>query len=147
MPFSYEKWIRQAKDRLELLYRQREQISAEISGLEKGIEGFKPLVKSLWASPDAGLTESIRVVFRSNPARLFSPVSIRQELMARGFTLQQQNPMAAIHQTLARLSRRQEVKLHLLDGQTRYQHAEPPATPGERETQKSGTAPRKPDLE
>lgn len=67
MAFSYEKWIQQAKSRLELLYQQRERINTEITMLERGIDGFTPLVKSQWAGPDASLSGTIRDLFRSAP--------------------------------------------------------------------------------
>lgn len=121
MNFDYDIWIKQAKDRLALLYDQRDAISNEIAALERGIEGFQPLAKAAWIGPDAGITESIRKVVSSNPSRLFSPVEIRRELLEHGVRLTQKNSMATIHQVLSRLVERGVVKVHISKGKNLYQ--------------------------
>jgi len=119
--FSYELWIRQAQERLALLYQQQQAINHEIAQLENALPGLVPLTGQ-WSGPDGGLTESIRQVLRREPDRVFAPTEIRDELVKRGLVLQQQNPMAAIHQTLARLLTNREAKAPIVDGRTRYQY-------------------------
>jgi len=120
MNFDYEVWIKQAKDRLALLYEQRDAITNEIAALERGIEGFQPLAKSAWIGPSAGITESIRKVLSSEPHRLFSPVGIRDELLVQGVFLKQKNAMATIHQVLSRLVDKDLVKVRLYNGKNTY---------------------------
>ncbi|SRR5216683_2132338 len=105
MAFDYEGWLKTAQDRLESLHQQKAAIESEISLLEDGIKGFAPLLNqpTLWYGPEAGITDAVRAVLRAQPAKVFSPTAVRDELQARGVSLTQQNPMAAIHQTLARL--------------------------------------------
>lgn len=123
MTFDYESWIQQAKDRLEVLYQQREAINEEIANLERGIKGFAPLVKSLWIGPSTGITDSIRQVFKTDPQRVFSPTEIRNELLKRGVELKQENPMATIHQVLARLREQGDVEPYVTEGRPRYKWA------------------------
>lgn len=120
MTFDYEAWIKQARNRLEVLYQQREAITNEISRLECGLEGFEPLAKAAWIGPAAGVTESIRLILRETPRRLFSPTQIRDELIAKGVRMQQKNPMATIHQVLARLVEKEMVKVTIRNGTNQY---------------------------
>ena len=73
MAFDYEEWLKAAQDRLEALYQQKTTIENEISLLERGIKGFAPLVNqpSLWYGPEAGITEAVRAVLKSDPSRLY----------------------------------------------------------------------------
>jgi hypothetical protein len=120
MNFDYDVWIQQAKDRLGLLYDQRDAISNEIAALERGIEGFQPLAKAAWIGPDAGITESIRKVVSGEPCRCFSPVEIRNELLVQGVKLTQKNSMATIHQVLSRLVEKGIVKVQISKGKNLY---------------------------
>lgn len=120
MTFNYESWIKEARGRLELLYKQRGAIDDEIANLERGIEGFAPLVKSVWAGPDAGITVSTRKIFKNAPNRVWSPPAIRDELLARGVKLSQKNPLATIHQILGRLLRAGYIKPVVIDSKTGY---------------------------
>ena len=105
MAFDYEGWLKTAQDRLEALHQQKVAIESEISLLEEGIKGFAPLLNqpTLWYGPEAGITDAVRAVLKAQPAKIFSPTAVRDELLTRGVSLTQQNPMATIHQTLARL--------------------------------------------
>jgi hypothetical protein len=120
MTFDYEAWIKQAKDRLALLYEQREAISSEIAALENGIEGFRPLAKGAWLGPTTGITEAVRRVLNRQPHRVFSPVEIRDELLNQGVSLKQKNAMATIHQVLSRLVEKGVVMVHMDKGKNRY---------------------------
>jgi hypothetical protein len=108
MTFDYEAWLKQAQDRLEALYQYKVAIESEISRLEAGIKGFAPLVNqpTLWYGPDVGITDAVSAVLQSQPSRTFTATEIRDELLTRGVSLEQQNPMATIHQVLARLVER-----------------------------------------
>ena len=92
MTFDYETWIKQARNRLELLYQQREAITNEISCLERGLQGFEPLAKAAWIGPAAGVTESIRQILSEAPRRIFSPTQIRDELLEKGVRMRQKKP-------------------------------------------------------
>ncbi|MGO9093916.1 MAG: hypothetical protein ACLQGV_01720 [Bryobacteraceae bacterium] len=123
MTFDYESWIKQAQGRLELLHSQRAAIEDEIANLERGIAGFRPLVKSMWAGPDAGITASIRNVFKRQPDRIWTPPEIRDELLRIGVNLSQKNPLATIHQILDRLLRSGYIKPLVVDSRTSYLYA------------------------
>jgi len=128
MTFDYEGWLKAAQGRLENLYEQKAAIESEISKLEKAIQGFMPLVKqpSKWFGPAAGLTDGVREVFKSAPARHFTAIDIRNELVRRGMTLKQKNPMASIHQILSRLVDDGKVEIHTHEpGRNRYRWKEP----------------------
>ncbi len=103
MAFDYEAWLKTAQERLEVLRRQRDAIESEITLLENGIRGFVPLLNQPTRWDEAGITDAVRAVFKAHPAKVFSPTAVRDELQTRGIPLTQKNPMAAIHQTLARL--------------------------------------------
>ena len=120
MGFDYESWIKQARDRLALLYQQREAITDEISNLERGIEGFAPLARNAWMGPEAGITQSVRQILSEEPHRVFAPVEIRNELLSKGVKLAQKNAMATIHQILSRLSAKGMVKVQIDKGKNRY---------------------------
>jgi uncharacterized protein (DUF2461 family) len=120
MTFDYETWIKQARNRLELLYQQREAITNEISCLERGLQGFEPLAKAAWIGPAAGVTESIRQILSEAPRRFFSPTQIRDELLEKGVRMRQKNPLATIHQVLARLVEKGTVTVTIRNGVNCY---------------------------
>ena len=127
MTFDYESWIKAAEERLETLYEQKEQIEEEIGNLEKGIEGFSPLLKrpTRWLGSDTGITEAVTAVLKSEFTRLFTPPEIRDKLLAQGVPLNQKNPLATIHQVLSRLVNREIVKVVTIEpGRNRYQWAD-----------------------
>ncbi len=120
MKFNYESWIKQAKDKLELLYEHKNAIENEIYALERGIEGFLPLAQSAWLGPTAGITESVVKVLSEDPHRVFAAVEIRNELINKGLSLEQKNPMATIHQVLARLMKKGWLYSEIENGKNRY---------------------------
>jgi hypothetical protein len=122
MTFDYDSWLRAVRDRLEVLYREKVAIEDEISKLERGIEGFVPLAPSASAIrwPAKGVTEATRVVLKGDPNGIFSPTQIRDELLGHGVPLRQKNPMATIHQVLARLVQNGEVTVHIFNGKNGY---------------------------
>jgi sugar-specific transcriptional regulator TrmB len=104
MALDYKEWLKKAEDRLKELKQEREKIEDEISKLENGIKAFSPLVEdSSEARSEPGLTDSIRQLFIESNRSPLAPTGIRDELMRRGVVLIQNNPLAAIHQTLSRL--------------------------------------------
>jgi hypothetical protein len=143
MTFDYETFVKEAQDRLEKLYEQKVAIEQEIGALEGAIQGFGPLLQKpyRWLGTDTGITEAITAVFKVDPSRLFSPPEIRDELLRRGVSLEQKNPMATIHQILARLVERGAVMVISTDaGRNHYKWVEgwetkkfnrPAKTPGE----------------
>ena len=122
--FDLEAWLQQGKDRLEQLYNERERIDREIALLKGALADLQPLSRGTGSGANPGLIKSMRLLFRSETNRLFSPTEIRDELLKQGLSLRQRNPMAAIHQTLARLLTNKEVRVHVTDGRTLYQHEE-----------------------
>jgi len=128
MAFDYDSWITQARERLELLYDQKNAIENEIAALEKGIEGFLPLTKHAWLGPTAGLTDSVMKVFNGQPHKYWGAVEIRNELINRGMSLDQRNPIANIHQILARLHERGVIEPRVIEGKTRYRWSAGPLT-------------------
>jgi hypothetical protein len=127
MNFDYESWLKTAQDRLEFLYQQKVAIENEITQLEAGIKGFAPLVNqpSLWQGPGVGITDAITNVMKSKPSRLFSATEVRDEIVRLGVSLEQKNPMATIHQVLARLVERGAVTITAHDaGRNRYKWVE-----------------------
>jgi len=120
MTFNYDSWIKEAQGRLELLYKQRSAIDDEIANLERGIAGFAPLVKSVWAGPDAGITDSIRSIFKREPHTIWYPRALRDELLMMGVKLSQKNPLATIHQVISRMLTHGEIKPYVIDSKTGY---------------------------
>jgi hypothetical protein len=120
MNFDYDSWITQARERLKLLYDQKNAIENEISILEKGIEGVLPLTKNAWLGPTAGLTDSVVKVFSSKSHCVFSVTEVRNELIKKGLSLDQKNPMANIHQVIARLLRKGWLATTIDQGKNRY---------------------------
>lgn len=121
MNFDYEAWLQQAQDRLEELYRQRDAIESEIADLQRGIEGFTPLVRKFppWdrhVAESIGITSAVTKVFSDEPGRCYSATQVRDELLKRGVKLDQKNPLATIHQIISRLEERRTIKAHNFDG-------------------------------
>jgi|SRR5579859_1858175 len=123
MTFDYEEWLKAANGRLETLYKQKATIESEISKLERAIQGFAPLVKnpSKWFGPETGITDAVRGVLKSDIHRIFTATEIRNELLMRGVPLKQKNPLATIHQILARLVDNEEAVVNTHEpGRNRY---------------------------
>lgn len=122
MAFDYQSWIGQAKARLVQLEQQRTAIDTEISKLKRILGEVTPLTEesTAWEGPDAGITESMRQIFRTD-ARLWGATAIRDELINRGIAMNQQNPMATIHQVLARLEKEGLIRRVDVAGKAKYQ--------------------------
>jgi hypothetical protein len=120
--FDYEGWLAKAQARLETLYQQKAAIENEISGLEKGIKGFAPLVNqpSLWRGPDTGITDAVKSVFQKDESRLYSAIDIRNDLLESGVALTQKNPLSTIYQVLSRLAEQGAVLPYDMEGRTLY---------------------------
>jgi hypothetical protein len=112
MKFDYDGFLKTAQARLETLYEQKAIIDKEIQTLTMGVRFFAPFAKQpdRWVNPDIGITEAITEVFKSQPTRLFTAPLIRDELLSRGIPLKQKNPLATIHQVIARLIQRKKVE-------------------------------------
>ncbi len=123
MNFDYTAWLTKAEDRLSLLKRQRADLDAEITTLENGIKAFAPLVEEKVFSQGVigeGLTDIIRRMFADNPTTAFAPTGIRDDLLSRGIILGQTNPLAVIHQILARLKAKDLIEPIEYQGKTYY---------------------------
>jgi hypothetical protein len=120
---DYTLWLKQAEDRLTYLKQQQEVIAAEIAKLEQGIASFKPLVAEpgAWGGVEVGFTQAVREIIGVHPVYGVTATAIRDEMVNRGVKLEQANPLAAIHQVLARLLDRIEIEeLPQPEGKPRY---------------------------
>jgi hypothetical protein len=101
-------FLKTAQGRLETLYEQKALIEKEIEALKIGTRFFAGFAREpgQWINPGIGITEAITELFKSNPTRCFTAPLIRDELLKRGIPLKQKNPLATIHQVIARLIER-----------------------------------------
>ncbi len=123
MALDYKIWLKTAQDRLEELKETRNEINKEIGKLEAGIKAFSPLIEEGPPQPvgtEMGLTEAIRQIFIESNRSPLAPTGIRDELLRRGFALEQENPLAGIHQILARLVDRHFAEKVRHQGKTYY---------------------------
>ncbi len=123
MAFDYQAWLTAAEDRLKELKAQRSELDAEIVTLENGLRALAPLVGGNIFSKGvtgAGITETIRKIFTEAPSSAFAATGIRDDLLARGMILSQENPLAVIHQILARLREKGFVEPVEHQGKTYY---------------------------
>jgi hypothetical protein len=118
---DYHGWLKVAKDRIEVLKAQRTALDAELAALEQSVRAFENLVDGKWTRIDSGLTDAIRGILSNHKGEPLSALRIRDELLNRGLPLDQKNPMAAIHQILARLVKRGVAKaIPGTDGRTLF---------------------------
>lgn len=75
----------------------------------------------LTAAEDHGFTNKIRAVFRANPTRLLTPISIRDLLVERDSKLDPKIALIHTHNTLKRLVKQNEiVEVQMSDGRAGY---------------------------
>ena len=118
---DYHGWLKLARDRIEALKTQRAAVDAELAALEQSVQAFENLIDAKRTRIDSGLTDAIRTILSAHGNDPLPAPRIRDELLHRGFPLDQKNPMAAIHQILARLVKRGEAKaIPSADGKTRF---------------------------
>jgi hypothetical protein len=112
MKFDYAGFLKKANARMEKLLEQKAEIDKEIGALELAILGFAPMANQPipWRNPHVGLTETIVAIFKSSPNRIYAPPVVRDELLRRKVPLKQKNPLATIHQILARLADRKVIR-------------------------------------
>jgi hypothetical protein len=124
MAFDYTAWLKTAEDRLSLLKRERAVLDEEIAKLETGLRAFAPLSDGASArakgSVKENLTEAVRRIFVDCPNTALAPTGIREDLRLRGFVLDQENPLAVIHQILARLKEKKFIEPVDYQGKTYY---------------------------
>lgn len=145
--YDYKGWLKNAEDRLDALKKLRAaldeqsaainqkiaKIEGELKALEEGIAAFGPLAKSpgveifggwidssVFVNPDSSLTDAVRSILASALFTPHAPTAIRDELLRQGRTLEQDNPMAVIHQILSRLVARGEALEVPCQGKTYY---------------------------
>jgi hypothetical protein len=108
MKFDYDGFLKTAHARLETLYEQKGAIEKEINALKNGVLFFAAFAKepTKWIDPGVGITEAITELFKSSDTRCFTAPLIRDELLKRSIPLKQKNPLATIHQVIARLIQR-----------------------------------------
>jgi hypothetical protein len=120
--FDYKSWLKTAVDRLETLKQQRLEIEAEIIKLENGIRAFSPLVEdAVLPPPSSNLTHLVRRVFiEAGPRKYLPATSVRNAIREYGFPLNQDNPLAVIHQIMARLKEKGFLTDDVIEGKRLY---------------------------
>jgi hypothetical protein len=137
---NYKAWLDRAQNRLEDLYRQREELNKEIAALQRAIEGCTPLVGRYppWSREmSVGITKAVTQVFKNSPGTCYGPTQIRDMLVQKGVRLGQQNPLATIHQIISRLEERRIITALNTDGRRTYYYQRPEST---EKTERTGAA-------
>jgi hypothetical protein len=121
------------------LIKERDELDRKVDGLNlkiadlvAAIDGLAPLCginarteyPSLFpyeVEPEIGFTDAIRKIFSVVPARAYTAVGVRDELVKSGFDLDKYtNPMASIHTILKRLVATHDVDAFDEEGRTVY---------------------------
>jgi|SRR5665213_34687 len=125
-------FLQQAEIELEALETAKFQLEQKIEAVKQTIKLLKPTYQPyregsesntglaallLGDVSDMGLTDAIFDVLRSRPNELMLPMKVRDVLLGLGYTLDQSNPMAAIHTVLKRISKRPRIKVFPIEGQ------------------------------
>jgi len=109
--------LQNALAELDRLTNQRAEIDKRIEALQKSVEILEPvylvpsdeeLALMSSAIAEAGMTEAIYKVLESQPQKLLTPMQVRDALVASGFKLPKNNPMASVHTVLKRLATSRE---------------------------------------
>jgi hypothetical protein len=138
--------LESAHAELEALVEQRNELEKKINAVTKTIDILEPfyhgddlgkypraeeLMQLLEFKDEVGITPAIEQVLRTQPKTELTPIQVRDQLVASGFILSPNNPMASVHQILKRLVARngQFVSRRDEDGNTLYSFdpAMPPA--------------------
>lgn len=116
----YKRTLEDAKAEMSLLLQQRRVTEERISKLAPVIEYLSPLCDELPSAPptvpqssqlDLGLSDAIRLAFRSALPASLTPTEVRDKLKESGFNLDKYaNELPPIHNTIARLKEQGEIE-------------------------------------
>jgi hypothetical protein len=123
--------------KLSELISERRNIDKQIDGLQQMLRGAAvltedPIPKEYTLGPiplppgledirSLGLTDAIRLMLKNRPAGAMTAMGIRDSLGAYEYPLTQSNQMIAIHQVLAKLAKKGEIRKLPEEGKARYQ--------------------------
>lgn len=134
MIFEHDDTLRLLQNQLEQLLAQREVLDRQISGIKQSIAGlvlYKGTslsgndsgaeVEKLLGEP-VGITQAIRDVLRFAPSMQMTAMTIRDQLVGRGFNFSHysSNPLSAINSILKRLNGTEVKKSIGPDGKSYY---------------------------
>jgi hypothetical protein len=115
----YKRTLEDAKAEMSLLLQQRRVTEERISKLAPVIEYLSPLCDELPSAPpgplpsqlDMGLSDAIRLAFKSVLPASLTPTEVRDKLKESGFNLDKYaNELPPIHNTIARLKEQGEIE-------------------------------------
>ena len=125
---DFKKMRDDAQKELDGLIKQRVVLDKKILGLEQTIKGLDavcgtdndpalerrgleplPLPPEFDGLLSLGLTDAIRKLFQNSGIVLLTPTIIRDQLVGYGYSLPQDNPLAAIHAVFRRLEANHEI--------------------------------------
>lgn len=117
------KHYEEAKERRQRAIEEQEEAENLIARLRNTVAALSAMCGEEFAEADEfGLTESIRMVLKTNPAGVFLPQDVKAKLDQMGFkTEKYTNILASIHTVLKRLVLKGEVDDNVTrDGKTAY---------------------------
>ncbi len=117
---NYKRTLVTAKTEMGELLRQRTEIDSRIGKLAPVIEYLSVLCDEIQSSPpdlpmpsqlDLGLSDAIRLAFKSVVPESLTPTEVRDKLKGSGFNLDKYaNELPPIHNTIARLKEQGEIE-------------------------------------
>jgi hypothetical protein len=116
---TYKQTLETAKAEMGELLRQRKEIDARIGKLAPLIEYLSALCDQVLPPPDLpmpseldlGLSDAIRLAFKSVAPEPLTPTEVRDKLRASGFNLEKYaNELPPIHNTIQRLLKNGEIE-------------------------------------
>jgi hypothetical protein len=115
----FKQTLETAKDEMARLLRERKEIDDRLSKLAPLVEylsmlcAVRPADAPVPSVLDLGLSDAIRLVFKSAPSRFgLTAIEVRDQLREQGFHLDKYaNELPPIHNTIARLEKAGEIEL------------------------------------
>jgi hypothetical protein len=132
MMFRHDETLKLLQKQLEQLLAQRETLDRQISGIKQSIAGLALYQGETGPGPrrefdkvlgdPVGITQAIRDVLRFAPSMQMTAMTIRDQLVARGFDFSHysSNPLSAINSILRRLDGIEAKKSIGPDGKAYY---------------------------
>src|SRR6185437_8815509 len=104
--------IAEKRGELGRIMAHAEQLEDDIAGLQQTAAGLARTLRQEFIAEDSiGLTEAMRRVFRTNPARNYLPTEVRDALVDMGYDVRKYgNVLASIHSVTARLAQQGEIR-------------------------------------
>ena len=127
--FKHDETLKLLQKQLEQLIAQREILDRQISGIKQSIAGLalykgetNPGQRGEFDKDPIGITQAIRDVLRFAPSMQMTAMTIRDQLVGRGFNFSHysSNPLSAINSILKRLDGVEAKKSIGPDGKAYY---------------------------